>query len=56
MHGECGLTAILPHLLQIKEGLRAVDWDFELENVDGAMFDLHTIQFQPMALSRRTRG
>lgn len=38
------------------KGLKAVDWDFELENVDGAMFDLQTIQFQPMALSRRTRG
>lgn len=38
------------------KGLKAVDWDFELENVDGADFDLHTIQFQPMALSRRTRG
>lgn len=38
------------------KGLKAVDWDFELENVDGADFDIHTIQFQPMVLSRRTRG
>ena len=38
------------------KGLQAVDWDFELENVDGADFDIHTIQFQPMTKSRRTRG
>ena len=38
------------------KGFKAVDWDFVLENVDGADFDLQTIQFFPTQLSRRTRG
>jgi len=37
-------------------GLQAVDWDFELSNVDGANFDLHRIEFHPTQLSRRIRG
>ena len=38
------------------KGLKAVDWDFEIENVDGADFDLRSVQFHPMMSSRRTRG
>jgi hypothetical protein len=37
-------------------GLKSVDWDFEIENVDGADFDLTAIQFRPLVLDRRTRG
>ena len=41
---------------KLGKGMKAVDWDFVLENVDGADFDLHSIQFYPTQLSRRTRG
>ena len=41
---------------KLGRGMKAVDWDFVLENVDGADFDLHSIQFYPTQLSRRTRG
>lgn len=41
---------------KIGKGMKAVDWDFEIENVDGADFDLQTIQFYPTQMSRRTRG
>jgi len=42
--------------VNLGRGLQAVDWDFELENVDGADFDLHHVDFHPMPLSRRIRG
>jgi len=41
---------------KVGRGMKAVDWDFEIENVDGADFDLQTIQFYPTQTSRRTRG
>ena len=41
---------------KLGRGMKAVDWDFVLENVDGADFDLQSIQFYPTQLSRRTRG
>lgn len=41
---------------KLGKGIQAVDWDFQLENVDGADFDLQSIQFYPTQLSRRTRG
>jgi len=37
-------------------GLQAVDWDFELANVNGADFELHSVEFHPTQLSRRIRG
>ena len=41
---------------KLGRGVQAVDFDFVLENVDGAYFDLKSIQFNPMMGSRRTRG
>ncbi len=38
------------------KGLVAVDFDFELENIDGADFALTNIEFSPMVVDRRTRG
>jgi hypothetical protein len=37
-------------------GLKAVYWDYELENVDGADFDLAGLELYPVRLSRRTRS
>lgn len=37
-------------------GWKAVEFDFELENVDGADFDLTALEFRPLYLDRRTRG
>lgn len=42
--------------IQFGRGLKSVDWDFELQNVDGADFDLQSIEFRPVVLDRRTRG
>lgn len=42
--------------VQLGRGLKAVFWDFELANVDGADFELAGLQFQPMVLDRRIRG
>lgn len=44
------------HRFEPGKGLRSVDWDFEIHNVDGADFDLASIEFYPLAMSRRTRG
>lgn len=41
---------------KIGRGVQAVDFDFVLENVDGADFDLSNIQFNPVVGARRTRG
>ncbi len=38
------------------KGLQSVDWDWVLENVDGADFDIGSIEFRPVILTRRTRG
>ena len=40
----------------VQRGLKAVDWDFEIENVDGGDFELSSIEFRPLILDRRTRG
>lgn len=40
----------------IGRGIKSVDWDFEIENVNGADFDLTSIEFRPLVLDRRTRG
>lgn len=37
-------------------GWKAVEFDFELENVDGAAFDITALEFRPLYLDRRTRG
>lgn len=42
--------------VKLGRGLCAVDWDFEIENVDGAAFDIRSIEFRPLILDRRTRG
>lgn len=41
---------------KLGRGMRAVDWDFEIENVDGAGFDLSDVQFNVLRVERRTRG
>lgn len=38
------------------KGVKAVDWDFELENIDGSDFNLASIVFHPLRTDRRTRG
>ena len=42
--------------IQFGKGLKSVDWDWILENVDGADFDIGSIEFRPLFLTRRTRG
>lgn len=37
-------------------GVESVEWDFVIENVDGAGFELDSIQFLPVRTSRRTRS
>ncbi|HRO59338.1 MAG TPA: hypothetical protein PK177_09270 [Burkholderiaceae bacterium] len=37
-------------------GIKAVDWDFEIENINGADFDLAEVEFHPLIMDRRTRG
>lgn len=41
---------------KIGRGIKSVDFDFVIENVDGADFDLQSIEFRPVILDRRTRG
>lgn len=38
------------------KGVQAVDFDFEIENIDGGDFDLTSVEFHPLVLDRRTRG
>lgn len=38
------------------KGVQAVDFDFEIENIDGGDFDISSIEFYPLAVGRRTRG
>lgn len=49
-------SVVRENRFQIGRGLKSVDWDFEIENVDGADFDIASIEFRPLVLSRRTRG
>jgi len=41
---------------KLGKGIKAVDFDFIIENVDGADFNLAAIDFRPIYLDRRTRG
>ncbi|MGG2100407.1 hypothetical protein [Stenotrophomonas sp. NRRL B-14846] len=41
---------------KLGKGIKAVDFDFVIENVDGADFELAAIDFRPIYLDRRTRG
>lgn len=51
-----GNASLAPQRFELGKGVKAVDWDFELENIDGADFDLHSVEFLPIKLSRRTRS
>lgn len=41
---------------KIGKGLKAVYWDFVIENVDGANFELDCVEILPLVLDRRLRG
>lgn len=49
-------AAIREHRFKMGRGVRSVDWAFELENVDGADFELDSIEFHPIRMDRRTRS
>lgn len=49
-------SSIRENRFTLGRGLKAVDWDFVIENVDGADFELASIEFRPLLLDRRTRG
>lgn len=40
----------------VGRGLKAVYWDFVLENIDGAAVEIDTIELMPLVLERRVRG
>lgn len=42
--------------VQIGRGLKAVYWDFEVANINGADFDVDSLELFPMILDRRVRG
>lgn len=42
--------------IQLGRGLKAVMWDFEIANLDGADFELADLKFLPMILDRRVKG
>lgn len=41
---------------QIGRGIKAVFWDFEVENLDGSDFEIDSLELYPMILDRRVRG
>lgn len=41
---------------KLGKGLSAVYWDFQIENVNGADFDIDNIEFMPLVINRRLRG
>lgn len=51
-----GAANIRANRFKVGRGLESVDWAFEIHNVDGAAFDLASVQFRPVILTRRTRG
>lgn len=51
-----GASALRENRFQMGRGVQSVDWDFELENIDGSDFSLESIEFRPVWLTRRTRG
>lgn len=52
-NGETGL-----HVKRVKlgKGVVARYWQFEVQNIDGADFDLNTLEIKPTVLSRRISG
>jgi hypothetical protein len=48
--------AFAPGRAKFGRGLKSVYYGFEIENVDGANFDLDSIEMRPLILERRTRG
>jgi hypothetical protein len=42
--------------VKVGKGLEAVYYDFQVENVDGAAFDVDVIEIIPVAAQRRVRG
>lgn len=51
-----GAANVREHRVKFGRGLKSVDWDVVLENVDGADFELHSVEFHPLNLDRRTRS
>lgn len=51
-----GAAATRENRIQFGKGMKSVDWDWVIENVAGADFDLRSIEFRPIILDRRTRG
>lgn len=51
-----GAANVRENRWKIGRGLKSVDWDFEITNVDGADFEIDAIAWRPLMLDRRTRG
>lgn len=51
-----GAAVTRENRIQFGKGMKSVDWDWVIENVAGADFDLRSIEFRPVILDRRTRG
>lgn len=51
-----GAANVRENRWKIGRGLKSVDWDFEITNVDGADFEIDAIAWRPLILDRRTRG
>lgn len=49
-------ATVAPQRFEPGRGLKAVDWDFELENTNGAELELHSVELLPVKLSRRVRN
>lgn len=51
-----GAASVREQRYELGKGVKAVDWDFEIENIDGADFELHSLEVLPIKMSRRTRN
>lgn len=51
-----GAASMREGRVKIGKGLQSVFWDFAIENVDGADFELDVVEILPLVLERRTRG
>lgn len=51
-----GAASIRENRFTLGRGAKSVDWDFELEGLDGARLDLSAFDFLPLAVDRRTRN
>jgi hypothetical protein len=51
-----GNSGIHGNHVRIGKGLKARYWQFELQNVDGADFELNTMEIKPDVLKRRIGG